>query len=104
VFAGPQDQEVYPNQGEVSDDDARYLAFIASTLPPALDQSDIAAAQRDALLAFAAIRIAPLQDAIDLDEATAEEIAGLKEWKQYRIALNRLDLTTNIVDWPLAPK
>ena len=47
--------------------------------------------QRDSLLALAAIRIAPLQDAVDLDDASDEEVALLKKWKQYRVALNRID-------------
>ncbi|WP_122859766.1 tail fiber assembly protein, partial [Pseudomonas viridiflava] len=34
--------------------------------------------------------IAPLQDAVDIDEATPEEAAALTKWKKYRIALNRI--------------
>ncbi|MCV9917822.1 tail fiber assembly protein [Pseudomonas sp. BT-42-2] len=34
--------------------------------------------------------IAPLQDAVDLEDATAEEDALLKLWKKYRVALSRL--------------
>jgi len=38
VFAGPQDATAYPNQGEVADDDARYLAFMTpvSELPASI--------------------------------------------------------------------
>ncbi|WP_292970847.1 tail fiber assembly protein [Pantoea sp. UBA4549] len=56
------------------------------------------------LLAQAAIVIAPLQDALDLDEATDEETSSLKAWKQYRVAVNRID--ANIADdiaWPAQP-
>ncbi|PLV18678.1 phage tail protein, partial [Pseudomonas guariconensis] len=42
------------------------------------------------LRAVADSAIAPLQDAVDLDEATEAEAALLKEWKRYRVALNRL--------------
>lgn len=28
VFAGPQDPEVWSNQGEVEEDDPRYIAFM----------------------------------------------------------------------------
>jgi len=28
VFAGPQDPDVWPNQGEVDEDDPRYVAFM----------------------------------------------------------------------------
>lgn len=58
---------------------------------------------RDALLAAAALAIAPLQDAVDLDEATDEETALLKQWKQYRVAVNRVDLTQTSPTWPTAP-
>lgn len=61
-------------------------------------------AQRDALLTFAGLRIAPLQDASDLEEATTAEIALLKKWKQYRVALNRLDLTAQSLEWPAVPE
>ncbi|WP_166359274.1 tail fiber assembly protein [Pseudomonas akapageensis] len=50
--------------------------------------------------------IAPLQDAIDLDEATEEEIARLKLWKKYRIALSRVVEQTGYpqaIEWPVAP-
>lgn len=63
-------------------------------------------AQRDSLLALAALRIAPLQDAVDLDEATAAEVALLKAWKQYRVALNRIESSAGFpgaVVWPKEP-
>ncbi|ONH52903.1 hypothetical protein BLL36_18270 [Pseudomonas cedrina subsp. cedrina] len=62
--------------------------------------------QRDYLLSVAAIRIAPLQDAADLDEATTAEVALLKKWKQYRVAVNRVpdqpDYPLSIT-WPVEP-
>ncbi|HGM5580729.1 TPA: tail fiber assembly protein [Pseudomonas putida] len=64
-------------------------------------QSEIA--QRRAAADYA---IAPLQDAVDLDEATAAEAALLKDWKRYRIALNRLPEQPGYptsFDWPVAP-
>lgn len=63
-------------------------------------------AQRDRLLAFAGLRIAPLQDAVDLDEATPAELASLKAWKQYRVAVNRVPEQQGYpgsVDWPRQP-
>lgn len=59
--------------------------------------------QRDSLMSMASGRIAPLQDAFDLGEATAEESAQLTAWKKYRVALNRLDLTVEPVLWPAQP-
>nr|WP_156115432.1 MULTISPECIES: tail fiber assembly protein [Xenorhabdus] len=50
-------------------------------------------------------RIAPLQDAVDLDIATDEEKTALVEWRKYRVLLNRVDCSTapDIV-WPEQPK
>lgn len=50
--------------------------------------------------------IAPLQDAVDLDEATETEAAALKQWKRYRVALNRLPDQPgypSAIDWPAPP-
>lgn len=50
--------------------------------------------------------IAPLQDAVDVDDATGAEIALLKEWKKYRVALNRQPDEPgypNSITWPAAP-
>lgn len=49
------------------------------------------------LLAEANNAIAPLQDAMELDMATDEELSLLKEWKRYRVLLNRVD-TSNAPD------
>ncbi|WP_338724670.1 tail fiber assembly protein [Pseudomonas tolaasii] len=61
---------------------------------------------RDGLLRHAATRIAPLQDAVDLGDATSIEEDVLKNWKQYRVALNRIDQQSGYpvaIDWPKAP-
>ena len=63
-----------------------------------------ALAQRDSLLSMASEKIAPLQDAVDLDMATDEEVASLKEWKKYRVLLNRIEQQTGFpdnIDWPV---
>ncbi|MFP5424685.1 MAG: tail fiber assembly protein [Gammaproteobacteria bacterium] len=55
---------------------------------------------------FADSVIAPLQDAVDLDEATEAEISTLKEWKRYRVTLNRLPDQEGYpaeIDWPAPP-
>lgn len=57
----------------------------------------------DAFLSKATLAIAPLQDAVDLDEATPGELALLKKWKQYRIAVNRIDLAQADPMWPPQP-
>ena len=60
--------------------------------------------QRKNLLAEAAREMAPLQDAVDIDEVTEEEKTQLTAWKKYRVSLNRIDVSTapDIV-WPERP-
>lgn len=65
-----------------------------------------ASKQRDELLLIAATRIAPLQDAVDIDDATPEDVAKLKLWKQYRVAVNRVNQQPgypDAVEWPSQP-
>lgn len=50
--------------------------------------------------------IAPLQDAVDIDDATDAEVLMLKAWKKYRVALNRLPEQPGYpvdIDWPEPP-
>lgn len=47
-----------------------------------------ARAERDKLLAYATLRINPLQDAVDLGRATEEKKSLLKKWKEYRMDLD----------------
>lgn len=50
--------------------------------------------------------IAPLQDAVDLGEATPAEEAALLAWKRYRVALNRLPDQPGYpsqITWPVQP-
>lgn len=62
-------------------------------------------AVKSELLAQATAAIAPLQDAVDLDEATSSEAASLKKWKQYRIAVNRINANTpDDISWPEQPQ
>lgn len=74
--------------------------------PPVSKEQLIAEAEqrKQILLSEATEAIAPLQDAVDLDIATNEELTLLKEWKTYRVLLNRVD--TSIapdIDWPKNP-
>ncbi|EEG3121005.1 tail fiber assembly protein [Salmonella enterica subsp. enterica] len=52
-------------------------------------------------LQIASEKIVPLQDAVDLGEATDDETARLLAWKKYRVQVNRVD-TSNPV-WPEQP-
>lgn len=78
---------------------------IAVDPPPITPENQLArdVSERDECLRKAALRIAPLQDAVDLGIASADDIALLKLWKQYRVALGRLDLTVTPISWPVAP-
>ncbi|WP_324880242.1 tail fiber assembly protein [Pseudomonas bohemica] len=104
VFSEPQDPEFWPNQGEVDEADQRYIDFLSLLTPSALV---VAQAERDRLLGVAALAIAPLQDAVDLDEATDDEVALLKNWKTFRVAVNRVSQQAAYpedIDWPVAPR
>lgn len=74
--------------------------------PPVITPGEILTANtqhRDELLSRATLAIAPLQDAVDLEVATAEETALLKQWKQFRIAVNRIDCSVASPPWPSPP-
>lgn len=50
--------------------------------------------------------ITPLQDAVDIDEATEDEVAALKAWKKYRVLLSRVPEQSGYpgaIDWPAPP-
>lgn len=72
-------------------------------LNPSISKEQLIAeaeAKKQSLLAEATNAIAPLQDAVDLDMATNEEAESLKEWKKYRVLLNRVDTsTTPDIEW-----
>ncbi|MEE1882858.1 tail fiber assembly protein [Pseudomonas soli] len=75
-------------------------------LPTDDEMRAIAEALRDRLLAVATVRIAPLQDAIDFGKATDAENASLIAWKDFRIAVNRVDQQAGYprdIDWPAEP-
>lgn len=79
--------------------------FAPPPATPTPSDADVRA-QRDAMLAQALLRVAPLQYAVDLKDATDDEKASLKAWKQYSVALNRIEAQTGFpgdVEWPVAP-
>uniref|UniRef100_UPI0036DE51D6 tail fiber assembly protein n=1 Tax=Photorhabdus sp. RM322S TaxID=3342825 RepID=UPI0036DE51D6 len=64
----------------------------------------ITEAQRAQFIFLANEKITPLSDAVELDIATNEEALLLKEWKKYRVMLNRIDTSKALeIDWPIAP-
>ncbi|NRN30451.1 tail fiber assembly protein [Photorhabdus heterorhabditis] len=61
--------------------------------------------EKQQLMIEAYAKIAPLQDAVDLDIATETEKAALLVWKEYRVMLNRIDTSQTLdVEWPDQPK
>lgn len=69
-----------------------------------LDQA--ARTRRDVLLERASSRLAPLQDAVDLEIATQAERSSLTAWKTYRVQLNRVSEQTgypDAIEWPVEP-
>ncbi|UST91386.1 tail fiber assembly protein [Pseudomonas siliginis] len=62
--------------------------------------------QRDALLRDAVLRIAPLQYAEDIGDASHDEQLLLIEWKLYSVELNRIEKQAGFPDeiiWPVTP-
>lgn len=58
------------------------------------------------LRAVADYAVAPLQDAVDVEEATDGDVALLKSWKKYRVALNRVpdqEQYPDVIEWPTPP-
>ncbi|WP_320728628.1 tail fiber assembly protein [Enterobacter ludwigii] len=75
--------------------------------PPAPTEAELisqAESVKTELLATASAAIAPLQDAEELEIATAEESEALKSWKKYRVMLNRVDTSkAPDIEWPEIP-
>ncbi|WP_145476138.1 tail fiber assembly protein [Yersinia similis] len=45
------------------------------------------------------------QDAVDAEEASEKEISELAEWKKYRVALMRIDVSAAPdIEWPMVPE
>lgn len=93
----------------VSIDDGFSVAFPppAAEKKPTLDQLRAATlARRDSLLGMAALRMAPLQYAVDLGDVTAAEEAAMLAWKRYCVDLNRIEQQEAfpaMIEWPVSP-
>lgn len=85
---------------------AARAAQAAANAPTREQMVSAANAQRDSLLAVAALRIGPLQYAVDLDAATEPDKANLKAWKLYSVEVNRVSEQAGFpqaIDWPVQP-
>jgi len=81
--------------------------FAAPLPPPGPTPAEILAANtatRNQYLAAATLAIGPLQDAVDIGEATDDDVAMLTKWKQFRVAVNRVVLTAQNPTWPTPPQ
>ena len=91
---------------EVGPDERYSLEVPPETLPSIEDLAGAAVGKRNSLLAAAATRVGPLQDAVDAGRATDDEVASLMLWKSYRIDLNRIEQQESFpadIQWPLSP-
>ncbi|WP_050962057.1 tail fiber assembly protein, partial [Salmonella enterica] len=87
--------------GEYQKWDGKAKAWVKDEVAEKAAQLRQAEETKNRLLQIASEKIAPLQDAVDLDIATDDEKAQLDEWKKYRVLVNRMD--TAAPDWPERP-
>ena len=67
-------------------------------------QQQTAQQKKTALLALAAQKIAPLEDAEILGDITEDEATQLLAWRRFRLQVNRIDITlAPNIDWPVRP-
>ncbi|WP_055135551.1 tail fiber assembly protein [Pseudomonas corrugata] len=69
-------------------------------------KAEAAISTRDRLLRHASAKVAPLQYAADVGEASEAELAGLNAWKRYSLDLSRIQNQADfpyVVIWPEAP-
>lgn len=93
-----------PDLAKVRSHDENGLPILIDQPPTSIDELIAqATSERNVRLVIATASIAPLQDAVDLDESTVDEMALLKSWKQYRVAEYRVDLAADRADWPSPP-
>lgn len=91
---------------EVGPDQWYSVELPSETRPSTEELNQNAIEKKFRLLAGAALRVAPLQDAIDTGRASDNETALLSLWKHYRIDLNRIEQQAGFpieIDWPLLP-
>lgn len=95
-----------PPLGKVRSSNAEGMPCWIDAPTPTKEESIIIAEQRKTReISEANTAIAPLQDAVDFDIATDKETEQLKDWRKYRILLNRIDtLSAPDINWPSKPE
>lgn len=116
-YRDPETQEVYEydadqvaagvvRDGLITMTDEEVEEHLAPPILSPEQLTAIALSERDQRLSVAALRIAPLQDAVDIGEASADEEQSLLAWRRYRVAVNRVSQQAGFpadIDWPAPP-
>ncbi|MBX9408272.1 tail fiber assembly protein [Pseudomonas baetica] len=93
--ARPDAYHFWKNDGWALDAEAERTGLVAK-----------AEIDRDNRLREVVIRIASLQYAYELGEASSDQLTTLQAWKRYALALARIEQQPNypsLIDWPTAP-
>ena len=104
AFKADGTQDAYIDNTLVPLTEAEVQAYYQRLLRP--DPVSTAQAEIARLRGLADAAIAPLQDAVELDDAHEAEAVRLQAWKRYRIALNRVSEQPGYpaaIDWPALP-
>ncbi|MDN0120925.1 tail fiber assembly protein [Yersinia frederiksenii] len=81
------------------------IQWVTDTEKQYISEVKMAEDTKKQLLNEAALRMAPLQDAVDTDMAIVDEKVQLAVWKTYRVLLNRIDtLEAPGIEWPTIPE
>lgn len=86
--------------------DSLPVQVVPELTAPEADPMETAFAEITRLRAVADYVISPLQDAVDVDEATDASLAALNSWKKYRVALSRVieqPQFPDAIEWPVVP-
>lgn len=98
LYSGP------PPQGKILGSVDELPAWVDAPAISHHEQMLMAEAKRAANRKLADSTIAPLQDALDLEMATDEEISQLNAWKEFRVLLSRIDISAAPdINWPALP-
>ncbi|WP_047679908.1 MULTISPECIES: tail fiber assembly protein [Xenorhabdus] len=99
---GSQDRLIKPGLTPITEDEVDILTNPPPTPAQLQQQSEH---EKQYWMGVAKDKIAPLQDAVDLNMATDEEKSALIVWRKYRVLLNRVDCSTAPdIDWPEQPE
>lgn len=96
---GSQDEFILPNLVAISEEEAVLLT--SPTVDEICNQNE---SIRNSLITEANEKITILQDIIELDMQESNEEEQLKQWKKYRVQLNRIDIKqAEKIQWPEKP-